>query len=179
MKRVRKSIVLLFILMLGINIYSMEIKDKKIIDNYGNSIEQREYRKIVVLDPAVVETFYMLGGESKILRLPSFEGRRAAGAVPPPRAAGRGACRAARPPAGTQAAGLCEERPGKRPVAVPCGSPEEPQDRPASGAGRAHPRRCGAVRTINSGGNYGRNSLHRGDPHRQSGGYAAPGGCHL
>ena len=30
MKRVRKSIVLLFILMLGINIYSMEIKDKKI-----------------------------------------------------------------------------------------------------------------------------------------------------
>ncbi|AVQ31840.1 ABC transporter substrate-binding protein [Fusobacterium varium] len=66
MKRVRKSIVLLFILMLGINIYSMEIKDKKIIDNYGNSIEQREYRKIVVLDPAVVETFYMLGGESKI-----------------------------------------------------------------------------------------------------------------
>ena len=66
MKRVRKSILLLFILMLGINIYSMEIKDKKIIDNYGNSIEQREYRKIVVLDPAVVETFYMLGGESKI-----------------------------------------------------------------------------------------------------------------
>lgn len=66
MKRVRKSIVLLFILMLGINIYSMEIKDKRIIDNYGNSIEQREYRKIVVLDPAVVETFYMLGGESKI-----------------------------------------------------------------------------------------------------------------
>lgn len=66
MKRVRKSIVLLFIFMLGINIYSMEIKDKKIIDNYGNSIEQREYRKIVVLDPAVVETFYMLGGESKI-----------------------------------------------------------------------------------------------------------------
>lgn len=66
MKRVRKSIVLLFILMLGINIYSMEIKDKKIIDNYGNSIEQREYRKIVVLDPAVVEIFYMLGGESKI-----------------------------------------------------------------------------------------------------------------
>lgn len=66
MKRVRKSIVLLFILMLGINIYTMEIKDKKIIDNYGNSIEQREYRKIVVLDPAVVETFYMLGGESKI-----------------------------------------------------------------------------------------------------------------
>ncbi|RHG38359.1 iron ABC transporter [Fusobacterium varium] len=66
MKRVRKSIVLLFIFMLGINIYSMEIKDKKIIDNYGNSIEQREYRKIVVLDPVVVETFYMLGGESKI-----------------------------------------------------------------------------------------------------------------
>lgn len=28
MKRVRKSIVLLFIFMLGINIYSMEIKDK-------------------------------------------------------------------------------------------------------------------------------------------------------
>ncbi|MCF2672334.1 ABC transporter substrate-binding protein [Fusobacterium varium] len=69
MKRVRKSIVLLFILMLGINIYSMEIKDKKIIDNYGNSIEQREYRKIVVLDPAVVETFYMLGGESKIIAI--------------------------------------------------------------------------------------------------------------
>ena len=43
-----------------------------------------------------------------------------------PGAAGRGAGCAARPPAGTQAAGLCKERPGKRPVAVPCGSPEEP-----------------------------------------------------
>lgn len=66
MKRMRKSIIVLFILILGLNVYSMEIKDKKIIDNYGNSVEYKEYNRIVILDPAVVEIFYMLGGENKI-----------------------------------------------------------------------------------------------------------------
>ncbi|GAA6323034.1 ABC transporter substrate-binding protein [Fusobacterium ulcerans] len=66
MKKIRTVVIGLFTFMLGINAYSMEIKDGRIIDNYGNSIEQKEYNKIVILDPAVVETFYMLGGEEKI-----------------------------------------------------------------------------------------------------------------
>ncbi len=59
-------------------------------------------------------------------------------------------------------------------MAFPCGSTEKPQDRPACGAGCAHQRRSGADQGgSNSGGNYGRNSLYRGNAHRQSGGYAA------
>lgn len=47
--------------------YSLEIKDNKIYDSSGNSIEIKNYEKIVIADPAIVETFYMLGGEKKII----------------------------------------------------------------------------------------------------------------
>lgn len=80
MKRIRKSIIVLFVLILGLNVYSMEIKDKKITDSYGNSIEQKEYNKIVILDPAVVEIFYLLGGENKITAI----GKTAMSEIYPP-----------------------------------------------------------------------------------------------
>ena len=47
--------------------YSLEIKDNKIYDSSGNNVEIKNYEKIVIADPAIVETFYMLGGEKKII----------------------------------------------------------------------------------------------------------------
>ena len=56
------------------------------------------------------------------MRVPAAEGWRAALALPPARAAGRGAGGPAGQPAGAQAAGLCEEPAGCRPLAVSGGS---------------------------------------------------------
>lgn len=47
-------------------IYSFEIKENKIYDRYGNSIEIKEYKKMVVVDPAAVETIFMLNSEKNI-----------------------------------------------------------------------------------------------------------------
>ena len=107
--------------------------------------------------------------------VPPFEGRRALCAVPPAGTAGGGAGGAAGFPAGAEAAGLCKEQGGRRAMALSCGSAEEPQDRPAGGAGCVDQRRCGVIWEVN----YGRNSLYRGNAHRQSGRYAAARSGHL
>lgn len=60
--------VLLF-LMLMVSSYSfsaLEIKDGKVYDDFKNSIKIKEYNKIIILDPAIIETFYMIGAEDKI-----------------------------------------------------------------------------------------------------------------
>ena len=83
------------------------------------------------------------------MRVPAAEGWRAALALPPARAAGRGAGGPAGQPAGAQAAGLCEEPAGCRPLAVSGGSTEEPKNRAAGRAGCAHLGRRGTVWTLN------------------------------
>lgn len=42
------------------------IENGMIKDSKGNSIEIKEYNRVVILDPAVIETFYMIGAEDKI-----------------------------------------------------------------------------------------------------------------
>ena len=83
------------------------------------------------------------------VRVPAAERWRAALALPPARAAGRGAGGPAGQPAGAQAAGLCEEPAGCRPLAVSGGSTEEPKNRAAGRAGCAHLGRRGTVWTLN------------------------------
>ncbi|HBJ80093.1 MAG: ABC transporter substrate-binding protein [Fusobacterium varium] len=48
---------------------ALKIENNFIKDNYGNSIEIKEYNKLIVLDPAVVETIYLLNGEEKIVAI--------------------------------------------------------------------------------------------------------------
>ena len=61
----------LFILMVvgGINVFSLEIKGDTIVDYKKNSIEKKSYKRIVIIDPAVVETFFMIGAENKIVAI--------------------------------------------------------------------------------------------------------------
>jgi iron complex transport system substrate-binding protein len=44
----------------------MQISDGKIMDHTNTSIEARRYNRVVVLDPAVTETLYEIGGEDII-----------------------------------------------------------------------------------------------------------------
>lgn len=48
---------------------ALKIENNFVKDNYGNSIEIKEYNKLIVLDPVVVETIYLLNGEEKIVAI--------------------------------------------------------------------------------------------------------------
>ncbi len=62
----KKVILLLTLLISSYSFSALKIENDKISDNYKNSINIKEYNKIVILDPAVIETFYMIGAEEKI-----------------------------------------------------------------------------------------------------------------
>lgn len=62
-----KKILLIFVSLFVFNFaFALKIQDNKIIDSFGNSIENKEYNRIILLDPAAVEIFYMLDAENKI-----------------------------------------------------------------------------------------------------------------
>lgn len=65
----RKSLVLITSFLMTLLSYSLEIDGNKIVDETKNSIAKKEYERVVILDPAVVESFYLIGGEEKIVAI--------------------------------------------------------------------------------------------------------------
>lgn len=59
-------IVIIFLIVFS-NIFTLEIKDNKVYDDYGNSIELKEYKRIVVYNYGVVEMFFKLDRGDKIV----------------------------------------------------------------------------------------------------------------
>lgn len=62
----KKVILLLTLLISSYSFSALKGENDKISDNYKNSIKIKEYNRIVILDPAIIETFYMIGAEDKI-----------------------------------------------------------------------------------------------------------------
>lgn len=62
----KKVMLLLILLISSYSFSALRVENNKINDNYQNSIDIKEYNKVVILDPAVIETFYMIGAENKI-----------------------------------------------------------------------------------------------------------------
>lgn len=62
----KKIILSLMLIISSYSFSALEIKGNKIYDSHKNSIEIKEYDKVIILDPAVIETFYMIGAEEKI-----------------------------------------------------------------------------------------------------------------
>ncbi|WP_349763548.1 ABC transporter substrate-binding protein [Fusobacterium sp. SYSU M8D902] len=62
----KKVILLLTLLISSYSFSALKVENDKISDNYKNSIKIKEYNRIVILDPAIIETFYMIGAEDKI-----------------------------------------------------------------------------------------------------------------
>lgn len=62
----KKILLSLMLIMSSYSFSALEIKDGKVYDNFKNSIKIKEYNKIIILDPAIIETFYMIGAEEKI-----------------------------------------------------------------------------------------------------------------
>lgn len=62
----KKLIFFIILIVHNLSFSALKIENNKLIDSYKNSIELKEYKRIVVLDPAVIETLYMLGTENHI-----------------------------------------------------------------------------------------------------------------
>ena len=62
-----KIFLLLVSFFLEISVYSLEIKDNKIYDKFGNNVEIKKYEKIIIVDPATIETMFMLGEGENII----------------------------------------------------------------------------------------------------------------
>lgn len=66
MKRV---ITLIFTILISNLVYALKIENDFIIDSKGNKIAKKEYKKVLILDPAAVEAFYLIGGENNIVAI--------------------------------------------------------------------------------------------------------------
>lgn len=62
----KKTLIFLMLIISSYSFSALNIKNNKIYDNFNNSITLKEYNKIIILDPAIIETFYMIGAEDKI-----------------------------------------------------------------------------------------------------------------
>ena len=49
--------------------FALKIDGDKIVDTKGNKIENKKYDRVLILDPAVVESFYLIGGEKSIVAI--------------------------------------------------------------------------------------------------------------
>ncbi|WP_297432781.1 ABC transporter substrate-binding protein [uncultured Cetobacterium sp.] len=66
MKRV---MTLIFTILISNLVYALKIENDFIIDSRGNKIAKKEYKKVLILDPAAVEAFYLIGGENNIVAI--------------------------------------------------------------------------------------------------------------
>ncbi len=65
-----KKILIAFILILSSQyLGAITIEDNFVKDEKGNFTKVQEYKRIVVLDPAVIETLYMIGAEDRIVAI--------------------------------------------------------------------------------------------------------------
>lgn len=67
----KKILTFLATLLLGLNTMALEVVGDKIVDHMGNSVENKKYTNIVIIEPAVVEIMYMLGAEDSIAAIAS------------------------------------------------------------------------------------------------------------
>lgn len=62
-------IALMSIFIYSISLSALTIKEGSIVDERGNKIKNKHYSRIVVLDPAVVESLYFIQGEGSIVAI--------------------------------------------------------------------------------------------------------------
>jgi len=65
-KLMKKILNIISFLVISMTALSLAIDGNMVVDNIGNKIEMKEYKKIIVIDPAAVEIIYLLGREENI-----------------------------------------------------------------------------------------------------------------
>lgn len=64
-----RILIIIIFCFISIFSYSFEIKNNMVVDKFNNSIELKEYNRMVLVDPAGIEIVYMLGAEDKIVAI--------------------------------------------------------------------------------------------------------------
>ena len=65
----KKIFSLVLFILFTVSSFAIKVENNQIIDDYGNKIEAKEYKKIIVTDPGVIEILFKIGGEKSIVAI--------------------------------------------------------------------------------------------------------------
>ena len=65
----KKLILFISFILFSFTSFAVKIENNEIVDKYGNKIEAREYKRIIVTDPGVIEILFKIGGEKSIVAI--------------------------------------------------------------------------------------------------------------
>ena len=65
----KKIITFICFILFTVSSFAIRVENNQIIDDYGNKIEAKEYKKIIVTDPGVIEILFKIGGEKSIVAI--------------------------------------------------------------------------------------------------------------
>jgi len=68
-KIMKKIITFICFILFTVSSFAIKVENNQIIDDYGNKIEAKEYKKIIVTDPGVIEILFKIGGEKSIVAI--------------------------------------------------------------------------------------------------------------
>ena len=65
----KKILIMIVFVMSSIISFSLNIEGKYLLDDYGNKIELKEYKRLLVTDPGVIEILFEIKGDDKIVAI--------------------------------------------------------------------------------------------------------------
>lgn len=65
----KKIITFICFVFFTVSLFAIKVENNQILDDYGNKIEAKEYKKIIVTDPGVIEILFKIGGEKSIVAI--------------------------------------------------------------------------------------------------------------
>lgn len=65
----KKLITFLCFIFFAFSSFAIKVENNSIIDDYGNMIEAKEYKRIIVTDPGVIEILFKIGAEKSIVAI--------------------------------------------------------------------------------------------------------------
>ena len=65
----KKIITFICFIFFTISSFAIKVENNQIVDDHSNKIEAKEYKKIIVTDPGVIEILFKIGGEKSIVAI--------------------------------------------------------------------------------------------------------------
>ncbi len=65
----KKIITFICFIFFTISSFAIKVENNQIVDDHGNKIEAKEYKKIIVTEPGVIEILFKIGGEKSIVAI--------------------------------------------------------------------------------------------------------------
>lgn len=65
----KKLVIFISFILFTLTSFAIKVENKQIVDDYGNKIEAKEYKRIIVTDPGVIEILFKIGSEKSIVAI--------------------------------------------------------------------------------------------------------------